>query len=184
MNATTTGQTARVGTMSWSARTRGQLTGPAARAAASAGSDPRRQRHRQIVDVPAPQLRAVRAAPRPGAACAVVGADPDGGAAGAAAPVPGAAAPLGTAATCSASRWARSNRSTSTGSLLFAAAMLHDIGLTTPTAGVDFTLASARVALDVAETVGLSTAATETMRTAITLHHSPGSPRPPDRSRT
>jgi hypothetical protein len=39
---------------------------------------------------------------------------------------------------------------------------------------VDFTLASARVARDVAGTGGLSTAATETMRTAITLHHSPG----------
>jgi len=32
---------------------------------------------------------------------------------------------------------------------------------------------SARVARDVAEDVGLSSAATETMRTAITLHHSP-----------
>jgi hypothetical protein len=58
--------------------------------------------------------------------------------------------------------------------LLFAAAMLHDTGLVVPVRGVDFTLASARVARDVAETVGLSTAATETMRTAITLHHSPG----------
>jgi hypothetical protein len=58
--------------------------------------------------------------------------------------------------------------------LLFAAAMLHDIGLTRPVDRVDFTLASARIARDVAETVGLSTAATETMRTAITLHHSPG----------
>jgi hypothetical protein len=58
--------------------------------------------------------------------------------------------------------------------LLFAAAMLHDIGLARPVDGVDFTLASARVACDVAETVGLSTAATRTMRTAITLHHSPG----------
>ena len=57
--------------------------------------------------------------------------------------------------------------------LLFAAAMLHDTGLATPQAGVDFTLTSARIARDVAETVGLSTAATETMRTAITLHHSP-----------
>jgi HD domain len=57
--------------------------------------------------------------------------------------------------------------------LLFAAAMLHDTGLTPPVDRVDFTLASARVARDVAETVGLSTAATETMRTAITLHHSP-----------
>jgi hypothetical protein len=58
--------------------------------------------------------------------------------------------------------------------LLFAAAMLHDIGLTGPVDRVDFTLASARIARDVAETVGLSTAATETMRTAITLHYSPG----------
>jgi len=52
--------------------------------------------------------------------------------------------------------------------------MLHDTGLSRPVDRVDFTLASARVARDVAETVGLSTAATETMRTAITLHHSPG----------
>jgi hypothetical protein len=58
--------------------------------------------------------------------------------------------------------------------LLFAAAMLHDTGLGRPVDGVDFTLASARVAREVAETVGLSTAATETLRTAITLHHSPG----------
>jgi hypothetical protein len=57
--------------------------------------------------------------------------------------------------------------------LLFAAAMLHDTGLPTPVPGVDFTLASAGIALEVAETVGLSTAATETMRTAITLHYSP-----------
>jgi hypothetical protein len=58
--------------------------------------------------------------------------------------------------------------------LLFAAAMLHDTGLSAPTPGVDFTISSARTALEVAETVGLSTAATETLRTAITLHHSPG----------
>jgi len=52
--------------------------------------------------------------------------------------------------------------------------MLHDIGLTLPKRGVDFTLGSAEVAGDVADAVGLSTAATETVRTAITLHHSPG----------
>ena len=57
--------------------------------------------------------------------------------------------------------------------LLFAAAMLHDTGLSRPVPGVDFTVASAHVALEVAETVGLSTAATEVVRTAITLHHSP-----------
>jgi hypothetical protein len=58
--------------------------------------------------------------------------------------------------------------------LLFAAAILHDTGLSAPAPGVDFTVTSARIALEVAETVGLSSAATETMRTAITLHHSPG----------
>lgn len=57
--------------------------------------------------------------------------------------------------------------------LLFAAAMLHDTGLKPPRPGVDFTLASAAVALEVAEDVGLSTAATQVMRNAITLHHSP-----------
>src|SRR5919112_6887 len=58
--------------------------------------------------------------------------------------------------------------------LLFAAAMLHDIGLADPPRSADFTLASARAARDVAEAVGLSSAATDTLRTAITLHHSPG----------
>lgn len=58
--------------------------------------------------------------------------------------------------------------------LLFAAAMLHDVGLPTPVVGVDFTRASARAARDVAEQVGLSTAATDILRSAITLHHSPG----------
>jgi hypothetical protein len=58
--------------------------------------------------------------------------------------------------------------------VLFAAALLHDIGLPTPVPKVDFTRASARVARDVAEQVGLSTAATDVLRTAITLHHSPG----------
>ncbi len=58
--------------------------------------------------------------------------------------------------------------------LLFAAALLHDVGLPTPAPLVDFTLASARAARDVAEEVGLSTPATDTLRTAITLHHTPG----------
>ncbi len=58
--------------------------------------------------------------------------------------------------------------------LLFAAAMLHDTGLVNPTGDADFTLASARVARDVAEQVGLSGTASTTMQTAITLHHSPG----------
>jgi hypothetical protein len=57
--------------------------------------------------------------------------------------------------------------------LLFASALLHDIGLRPPVPGKDFTLASAKVALNVAETVGLSSAATQVMRNAIALHHSP-----------
>ena len=57
--------------------------------------------------------------------------------------------------------------------LLFAAALLHDVGLPTAVRQVDFTLGSARVARDVAEDVGLSSAATETIRSAITLHYSP-----------
>lgn len=58
--------------------------------------------------------------------------------------------------------------------LLFAAAMLHDVGLVDPPGTADFTLASSRLARDVAERVGLSTAATEVMQTAITMHESPG----------
>lgn len=58
--------------------------------------------------------------------------------------------------------------------LLFAAAMLHDTGLVAPPVNADFTLASSRFARDVAEQVGLSTAATESLETAITMHHSPG----------
>jgi hypothetical protein len=57
--------------------------------------------------------------------------------------------------------------------LLFAAAMLHDTGLVLASGRDDFTLTSARVARGVAEQVGLSTAATETLQTAITMHHSP-----------
>jgi hypothetical protein len=57
--------------------------------------------------------------------------------------------------------------------LLFASAMLHDTGLRPPTPGMDFTFASAQVALRVAEGVGLSSAATQVMRNAIALHQSP-----------
>lgn len=60
--------------------------------------------------------------------------------------------------------------------LLFAAALLHDTGLVLARGKDDFTLASARVAQDVAQQVGLSTAATETMQTAITMHYSPHVP--------
>jgi hypothetical protein len=60
--------------------------------------------------------------------------------------------------------------------LLFAAALLHDTGLPTSDENVDFTRSSARIARDVAEDVGLSSAATETVRTAITLHTSPNVP--------
>jgi hypothetical protein len=57
--------------------------------------------------------------------------------------------------------------------LLYAAALLHDTGLVLARGGDDFTLTSARVAQDVAEQVGLSTAATEVLQTAITRHHNP-----------
>jgi hypothetical protein len=57
--------------------------------------------------------------------------------------------------------------------LLFAAAMLHDTGLTVTSGADDFTLASARLASEVAEGVGLSTRASQTLQTAITMHHSP-----------
>jgi hypothetical protein len=58
--------------------------------------------------------------------------------------------------------------------LLFAASMLHDVGLVNPPGTADFTLASSRLAREIAEQVGLSTAASEVMQTAITLHYSPG----------
>jgi len=58
--------------------------------------------------------------------------------------------------------------------LLFAAAMLHDLGLTAPTPRVDFTMVGARAARDLAEQAGLSSPATDTLLTAITLHHNPG----------
>jgi hypothetical protein len=57
--------------------------------------------------------------------------------------------------------------------LLFAAAMLHDTGLTLRSGPDDFTTVSARLASEVAERVGLSTSATDTLQTAITMHHSP-----------
>jgi hypothetical protein len=60
--------------------------------------------------------------------------------------------------------------------VLFAAALLHDTGLVLAAGEDDFTLTSARLARDVAEQVGLSTAATETLQTAITMHHSPRVP--------
>ena len=60
--------------------------------------------------------------------------------------------------------------------VLFAAALLHDSGLVLADGKDDFTLTSARVAQDVATEVGLSTAATEILQTAITMHHSPRVP--------
>ena len=57
--------------------------------------------------------------------------------------------------------------------LLYAAALLHDTGLVLADGRDDFTLTSARIARDVPEHVGLSTDATQTLQTAITLHHSP-----------
>ena len=58
--------------------------------------------------------------------------------------------------------------------LLYAAALLHDTGLVNPTGDADFTLTSSRLARVVAEDVGLSTAATNTLLTAITMHYTPG----------
>jgi hypothetical protein len=58
--------------------------------------------------------------------------------------------------------------------LLFAGALLHDTGLVNPNGAADFTLGSTRLAREVAEQVGLSTAATDTMLTAITQHYTPG----------
>ncbi|HEX8093156.1 HD domain-containing protein [Jatrophihabitans sp.] len=60
--------------------------------------------------------------------------------------------------------------------LLFAASLLHDTGLVLAGGRDDFTLTSARVARDVAEQAGLSTAARKTLQTAITMHHSPRVP--------
>jgi hypothetical protein len=74
--------------------------------------------------------------------------------------------------------------------LLFAAAILHDTGLVKLPNGADFTLSSMRLAREVADQVGLSTAATEVLQTAITMHYTPGvtttagaTPRPRTRSR-
>jgi hypothetical protein len=58
--------------------------------------------------------------------------------------------------------------------VLYAAALLHDVGLRPGVPQVDFTRTSARAALQVADRVGLSTAATGVLLSAITLHHSPG----------
>jgi hypothetical protein len=58
--------------------------------------------------------------------------------------------------------------------LLYAGALLHDTGLANPTGDADFTPTSSRLARVIAEDVGLSTAATDTLMTAITMHHTPG----------
>ena len=58
--------------------------------------------------------------------------------------------------------------------LLYTAALLHDIALEDGAGGhVDFTLASAAFAADVASDAGLSAGDTEMVLSAITLHHSP-----------
>ena len=57
--------------------------------------------------------------------------------------------------------------------VLFAAALLHDTGLVLADGSEDFTLASARLARDVAEQAGLSTSATDALQTAITMHYTP-----------
>jgi hypothetical protein len=58
--------------------------------------------------------------------------------------------------------------------LLYAAALLHDVGLRDGAGGrTDFTVASAAVASQVADEVGLPQTGAEILATAITLHHSP-----------
>src|SRR5688572_8999492 len=58
--------------------------------------------------------------------------------------------------------------------LLYTAALLHDLGLAAGTGdSTDFTLAGAAVANQIADDVGLSPSAGETIASAITLHHSP-----------
>ena len=58
--------------------------------------------------------------------------------------------------------------------LLYTAALLHDVALRDGAGnGLDFTVASAAVALQVADDVGLPSTAAETPASAITLHHSP-----------
>jgi hypothetical protein len=58
--------------------------------------------------------------------------------------------------------------------LLCAAALLHDVALPDGAgAGTDFTLASAAVAAQVADDVGLPSAVAGVVASAITLHHSP-----------
>jgi hypothetical protein len=58
--------------------------------------------------------------------------------------------------------------------LLYAAALLHDVGLPEGAGdGTDFTVASSAIAAQVADDVGLPPSATEIVASAITLHHSP-----------
>jgi len=58
--------------------------------------------------------------------------------------------------------------------LLYAAALLHAVALSGGAGDdIDFTVASAAIAVQVADDVGLSPSATETLASAITLHHSP-----------
>jgi hypothetical protein len=57
--------------------------------------------------------------------------------------------------------------------LLYAAALLHDVGLGGTNGGADFTSAGARLAAQIADDVGLGRAARDEIRSAITLHHSP-----------
>jgi hypothetical protein len=58
--------------------------------------------------------------------------------------------------------------------LLYAAALLHDVALREGAGdGIDFTVASAAVALQIADDIGLPPTAAETVASAITLHYSP-----------
>ena len=58
--------------------------------------------------------------------------------------------------------------------LLYTAALLHDVALPNGAGpGIDFTVASAAMARQIADDVGLPSTAAETVASAITLHYSP-----------
>jgi hypothetical protein len=58
--------------------------------------------------------------------------------------------------------------------LLYSAAVLHDVALREGAGvGIDFTVASAAVALQIADDIGLPPTAAEIVASAITLHYSP-----------
>ena len=59
--------------------------------------------------------------------------------------------------------------------LAYAAALLHDVGLATPTPGQDFTVRSAQRAREVMTAAGVSDGDVQAVRDAISVHTLPGS---------